>query len=531
MSNLQMLSWTPMWTGQVRIESGGRYPLGLNRFHDGLEDILIKSITAAANRLRYISYCCWAIGDIQYNESCHDYDEFVHAFNLRANALALGLYMMKPGYSVYGSEAISGIFNEKANKYDCSFRMMQSNDLGAYGLNYKGTIANWGLTETDEKGIVILTGDGKTLHGIIERHYKEVRPEYFTKFRGAKVVPKGVLLEWAKVNDFDNIRNQRHSSEREFYKSILFRLEKQNPFDYRRDTLAFMMECIKTCSGNSTYFTEDVLRNILYYAQYYNTKQKVIKYRVPEAFKNVHFYWSLYEGHLYFSWWLSKYFEIFLEHLKSRDYGSTKDDLFAEIDPTEFNETVKQFFGVKGNYFNGNVGSILKLYQGPPCLSEIASEEALCQDEEYSSISQMLAKFVISMAAIYLHFKDLRSDARYQVLASDRIGDLWFNVLYHIEKYENIPVKEFLILMLNRFVINQHDLIMTEKNDLRRSWFKKESSRYHYQADVSVLWRTAKYGTIMNFLSDMKLLDSTGDMVRLSKEGDTFLRMLISRYY
>ena len=75
--------WQPQWTTQVRIEGGGRYPLGLNRFHDGLEDILIKGVIGAANRLHYITYCCWAIGDIEMSETCEDYAEFVDAFTRR----------------------------------------------------------------------------------------------------------------------------------------------------------------------------------------------------------------------------------------------------------------------------------------------------------------------------------------------------------------------------------------------------------------------------------------------------------------
>jgi hypothetical protein len=34
------VKWEPGWTTAVKIESGGRYPLGLNRFHNGLEEIL-----------------------------------------------------------------------------------------------------------------------------------------------------------------------------------------------------------------------------------------------------------------------------------------------------------------------------------------------------------------------------------------------------------------------------------------------------------------------------------------------------------
>ena len=84
-------------------ESGGRYPLLLNRFHDHMEGLLIKGIVSLTDRLRYISYCCWAIGDIEKTCRLDNYSEFVEAFRRRENALALGLYLLKQEDSRYDS--------------------------------------------------------------------------------------------------------------------------------------------------------------------------------------------------------------------------------------------------------------------------------------------------------------------------------------------------------------------------------------------------------------------------------------------
>ena len=58
------MAWLPKWTTPVKIEAGGRHPLGLNRFHNHLEDLLIKSIVWLAESLPHFTYSCWAIGDI-----------------------------------------------------------------------------------------------------------------------------------------------------------------------------------------------------------------------------------------------------------------------------------------------------------------------------------------------------------------------------------------------------------------------------------------------------------------------------------
>lgn len=115
------VKWQPRWTTAVKIESGGRYPLGLNRFHNGLEEILIKSITFLANRLRYYTYCCWAVGDIERNESCQNWGDFVRAFQKRETAFSLGLYLLEPVYSVPGSEKIAKVITNEAESLTCNF--------------------------------------------------------------------------------------------------------------------------------------------------------------------------------------------------------------------------------------------------------------------------------------------------------------------------------------------------------------------------------------------------------------------------
>jgi rRNA pseudouridine-1189 N-methylase Emg1 (Nep1/Mra1 family) len=48
-----MPDWNPFWTDMAKIESGGRYPLLLNRFHDHMEDLLIKGIVSTTDRELY----------------------------------------------------------------------------------------------------------------------------------------------------------------------------------------------------------------------------------------------------------------------------------------------------------------------------------------------------------------------------------------------------------------------------------------------------------------------------------------------
>jgi len=526
------IDWYPNWSTSIKIESGGRYPLGLNRFHNGLEDILIKSIVGNANRLRYISYCCWAIGDIERHENCTQYSDFVQAFRQRENALGIGLFLIKPSYSIDGITSLSKVVTGEATEYDCSFKLMQSNELGAFGLYYAGTIYNWGLTEINEKGIIILTEQGWYLHRLLEEYYHNLAPQYYKRFVGKRNIPVEVLLEWGRVNDFDNIRTPICVKERDFFKSLIFRLERKAAADYRRDTFTFFMECINRCSEIGINFSEDILRNIHYYLSFRDGTGSLHNFDLPLHYYDVQFFWSVYEGHVYFRWWLSCFFKVFLDQLKLLNNGSTIQGFLDGLDPVEFNRTIAAFCGNATNYLDKTMASVFNLISRPSSLLDPFSEEAITEDEEHNSLSGVLAKFVLITVNLSRKFERIRTDPRYQyLLASNLASDLWFNIIFSYLHLQETPIKEYLITVLKRHIINQHDAIMIEKNDLRRCWFTTENSRYFFQSDLSLIWRPAKYNTIMNFLIDMNLIDSNDKITTLSQEGKNFFAKLQRQYY
>jgi hypothetical protein len=246
--------WEPFWTSEVNIDQGGRYPLGLNRFHDGLENILIYGISMNANRLRYITYYTWVIGDIEKNEECKKYSDFVEFFRRRENALSIGLYMLNKDYSVQGSDKLKTIVEESKDEYECTFDLMQSNRLGAFGLYYVGTIGKFGLIERDSKGIYKLTESGEKLYNIAKNNLEKC--DYYKNFRSMKIVPKETLIELGKINDLDNIKDNEFILERDFFKNIIFYLDKKKVSGFRRDTFMLFLDSIKQCSqsGRSSPF-------------------------------------------------------------------------------------------------------------------------------------------------------------------------------------------------------------------------------------------------------------------------------------
>lgn len=515
--------WAPMWNDAVKIESGGRYPLLLNRFHDHMEGLLIKGIVSLTDRLRYISYCCWAIGDIEKTCRLDNYSEFVEAFRRRENALALGLYLLKQedsrydSYTIYGSDRLSRVTPDDYGNYNCSFKMMQSVDMGAYELYYGGTMYNWGLVESKD-GIVQLTGAGWRLHDIVAQYYIDTR--YYTEYRGEQMVPGEVLMEWAEINSYDNIIDDFARRERDFYKEIIFRLDETDKVDYRRDTFALFLECIDQCNQANICFNEDILRNIHYFGRYYDVDGNVVEFQQPDYFSDVIFYWKIYELHVYFRWWVLEYFKYFLTVLKSKEGGMTIEAFIDSIDVNSFNNIAKEYLSDDLDYFNMELKDILNIIEEPTYIDDKYSEETITLNSGNIDVSGELAKFVIVMASLYRKFEVLSDDNRYLSIRGKFVTDYWFdNLFMEFEGIEGMSIAQFLAYVLKKYIIEKHDRAMYEKKDLRRCWFTKENNRYIFQADTSSIWRPAKYMTIMRFLFDMNLIAYSDDILELTGEG------------
>lgn len=276
-------------------------------------------------------------------------------------------------------------------------------------------------------------------------------------------------------------------------------------------------------------FTEAVLSHIHTYRCYQRESGDVIPFAVPEPFQDVHFYWAIYEGHVYFRGWLSTVFQAFLTYLKGCPNGATLEDFLDEIDAKSFNETIAHFCEVQADWLGGTMGDILTRIGGPPDLIDRFSEVQVTADNQHQSLSGTLAKFVLVMAALWQRFREARYDQRYQNVALNLSSDLWFDVLFQLPTMRHMPVMRFLRKMIQAYVLNQHDRIMIEKSDLRRCWFTTEQGKYFWQADVNVMWRPAKYSTIMNFLRDMNLIALADDQQwRLTTEGKELSQKLLA---
>jgi len=529
----------PYWTDQVKIESGGRYPLLLNRFHSHLEEFLIKGIVFATDRLRYISYCCWIIGDIEENVKPEKYEEFMIAFQRRESALAIGTYLNQPTsilghYPKYGEDVIMSKYIGNEENFSTTFRILLTQKLGAYGLYYTGSMYNWGLIYRNEKGIELLTESGKELYWMMNNLLSST--DYYKKYKGVDIVPGTVLKELAVTVHYDTILEAKNKNERTFYRNILFHIGDKETTDGRRDSLMMYLEAIMKIDEAGCVFNEDTLRNIIYYKKFLDQFGNVHNLEFSESFKNTVDLWLIYEFQVYFRWWVSEYFKYFLVVLRSNDDGYSVEEVMQMLDRKKFNELISEYLGIVERdfldmKFTDFTNILSDLYQNKDWFFEEKITNASRIEGLYKTFSENAAGLIMIIAALKLKFKEIENNINFRHLMELGWSDFWFMDILNNGTLLSERVILILEGILRNYIINQHNRAMYAKHDLRRCWIIKSGEKYIHKSDSNSMWRPAKHGTIINFLFDMGLIFKSEKSYHITEEGKTFYNSVMREYY
>jgi len=528
-STVTIPSWNPVWSTPVSIKSGGRYPLGLNRFHNKLEDVLIKSITQQANYLRYISYCCWAIGDIHRRENIRNYSDFVMAFRMRQTAMAIGQYLRPRKYGVAGSDLLKKVVVADDPKQKCDWHLIQK-PLGAFEQLYMGSTYNFGLIENDENGILQLTPSGKRLWLIYESALQKQKPRYYQQYCGKSIVPTDVLCEWGEFTDLQAIRQDVWQEERNIYHEILFRLDNEILGDYRQDSFLLMLSAIDACAKCGISISEKSLQQMQYYRQFLSSNGELIDFVVPADVQKAAYRWRIYEGHVYFRGWLSSYFQCFLNYLKNETKGGTISGFMEQVNWEEFNTFISLMTNIEADYTEYKLADIIQLVTPAESLIAPLSIPKWEEAVTFSQTAETLAGTLFVFANLYARFRPMRPHALYQSILHQLQEHLSFNHLFTIHGFEKMTVLQFFRHILKNFILAQHDKMMYEKRDLRKCWVLQKGDKYYFQADVSVLWRPGKFHILRGYLEDLCFIENVDDIWQLTDLGATTLNELVGKH-
>lgn len=511
------MPWEPFWHTEVKIESGGRYPLGLNSFHDHMDDFLNKGIIHGAYRLQYMAFYCWAIGDTVAELKSPTYSQFVTAFSKRENAFSIGLRLLHPDASIPGDTALREIFSSKGSEYKLSFRLLKSQDMGAYGLYYAGAMFGFGLISVDENGIPTLTELGKATYNALDLELKNTA--VLKKHLQKNNAPEAALKAFGEIVDLDFLRQVKQNALRNQFINMVFHLDYAGP-SLRRSTFLYYLDMIRSIGSKDIEFSHEVFYALTCFGSYRTNENQVLKYTPDEYFEDIHYYWQIYFLHSQFRWWVDKYFCTFLEHLKGCPDGASEKDFMAEVDLAQVSEIIGQTLNIAKPEQRTILSTACAAIRGHAAKGIYFPGHQIAPLIPTSNRSELIAQMIIFMIGIWARSASMQKDKRYIDLLAHLPGDFWFyRLTQDFPALPDLEIGDWLGKILKAYVLRQHDEITYRKGDLRRRWYTKENTQYYFQADNNCQWGNGHFGTVTHYLHELGLIDYFEDSATITKDG------------
>lgn len=524
----------PKWTKKVVTDLGGRDPLGLSRVSQLITDYLLTGIITTTDRARYYSYYCWALWHIDKEDVPEKYQMFVDGFRWREAAMALATLINDPEASMVGVKAVRSHLDEakEENEINCDFRVLPSNPLGGYGQYYSGCLYYLGLTHRPEDGIDRIT-EGEALrlaqcfHAVIEK------TPYISKqlFRAASM-PLSDLSKSKERLTLDAILEPFATEERTALVELFFGLNKQTPDEstiFRRHTLAHILYIISEYEKHGSLVNAQGLDNYLVYPVYYYdslwlTDKETLAYKPPKTFEISHSFWKQFCLHQFFIQAIEGLMYSLLETLSGESEGLKPDEAVSRLLQPEFFLILKDFSNKRCGKPYDLLASLnlsggadeetsLRLQKGFSLLNA-ASEFQILNLE--LSPPEEAARAILILAIIYGKWRGIRNNIGFNWVSAQAGSELWTGAVFpYLDAWLNQEISwvEAMRVLLETFVIAQHDRIRWERRRLDSCWLRRDGERIFKDQDYWPRHRSSRHRNAVRILRDLALL-------RINEAGD-----------
>ncbi len=537
----------PKWTKRVSIEDSGRDPLGLSRVSVTVADYLLRGIITQTYRARYYSFYCWAVWHIDTTEpatSLSDYrdkfqrlDTFFALASLEANkdAHPVGILVAR----IKLSEAKS------KGEVDCSFRVLPSNPLGAFGQYYQGSISQLGLLQTDERGVHHVTESGEAIARTFHESVAET-PYIRNGSYLQSTVPWRDFVESCHSFELDGLAAAE--KERELLIDVFFRegLEhKASPLRaYSLTAFLLLVETYAPLNGESVEGSPwKLIYAPCYYGQLILDDQSTREFCFPTELQPCSEHWQLFCAHQFFTMALEYILTAVLDLASEEFVGMALDEICRRL-------TAQEFFHELTDLHNGGtclrprdlldkVGASSPLPIRETSLqnqhafrldSQLSEWSMLDRDSETPSRRTAIALSILTM--LYAKWSGMNQGLAASI-REESLGELtMWRAFPYINGWfsEQATWESVLKPIIEDFVIDQHDRVMYGKGKLESCWLHldKGTGRVVKDQDYSPVYRSSRCENATSILIDLGLLQRTTEKnVLITNRGAEVLRKVL----
>lgn len=537
----------PRWTERVTTQFGGRDPLGLSRVSNIITDYLLTGIITTTDRARYYSFYCWALWHIASDEKPRRYQDFVDSFRRREAVMALATIAHNPETSPVGVQSVSPRLQADSaeGELHCDFRVLPSNPLGGYGQYYAGSLYNLRLVYRTEDGIDrVSTGDAEVLSSLFHTTVKNT-PYIEKRLFSESHMPMDDFRKTQRYLSLDSLLEPFCSRERLKLIDVFFGFGNRDLADRdirRRHSLAQILFTVSQYEKHGFQPNlQDLDWHLVYSPYYYNELGPIgnwhSSYACPKELELCKSLWRQFCLQQFFSQAMESLMCSVLETVTIESVGLKIDGIVARILQPEFYDVLKDFterscltphdlllsFGVKGVPTEATSTKAQKELS----LTHPRSEAQILKANRITP-EAMAAQAVLILSILYLKWRGIRNDIGFDYVDSHAAAELWTKpILFWLDCWleEKASWSDILRIMIENYVLNQHDRIMYEKGRLNSCWLHRVESRILKDQDYSPRWRSSRHTNAVRILCDLGLLktDEAGD-IWITDEGKVVLK-------
>ncbi len=528
----------------------GRDPLGLNRVSDNVTDYLLTGIITTTDRARYYACYCWAVWHVNKVNQPKRLSDFIDAFRRREAVIALATISNNPDTSPDGVLAAQyKLLEGKQNgEIDTDFKVLPSNELGAYSQYYEGSLINLGLIQRTETGIRFVTeGDAKEL-ALIYDNTIENTPYIKKQLFNQKYIDINDLEKSKKYLTLDAIFEPFANRERKKLIEIFFAIDNKtqsgNSF-IRRCTLAQIIHIISEYQKNgSSPNMKNVDKYLVFSPYYYDALWLDQKASVPYSsliqFSSCKSLWRQYCLHQFLTQALESLLYSILEILSLEPSGLGLKDITSDILQPKFFSFISQITGDScnrpcdllsalgvNNIPNAQLSDQL---QKKFSLLDLKSEYQIIEIDDKSYFA-MAAKCVLLLSVIYGKWRGVINDTGYDLISENSGDRLWTKRIFpFIDKWlsKEYSWHEALAEIISIFILEQHYLVRLEKRRPESSWLHTDKKLIFKDQDYRPVWRASRHRNAVSILNDLGLLVVDANQnISVTSEGENLLNRIL----
>ena len=549
MEKIDIKKYLPKWTKRVFTDMGGRDPLGLSRVSFIITDYLLTGIITQTDRARYYSFYCWALWHIAREEHPQKYQKFVDAFRRREATMALATVSNNPGTSPVGITAARAYLDKglQTKEINCNFRVLPSNALGGYGQYYAGSLNQLGLIYKADDGIDNANEYGEALakafHSVIEKTPYIKKRLYINDHISLKDLDAS-----KQYLTLDALNISSASEERLMLKDLFFGFNDKFPSErtlMRRKSLSHILYMIseyneKRIPVNKDSLDWDLVFPIYYYDVFSTIKKVPIEYKTPEQYSLNKSLWKQFCLQQFITQALESLMYCVLEIIGSESAGLRIDDLILQILQHEFYSILKEATQ-KSCKKPIDLLTHLGINDVPPEKTSLRLQKELSFIHPLSEAQIIHMDFKTPQAAAvramlilfvtYGKWRGLKHDVGFNYVAAHANNELWAGTLLQVlDKCLDSKISWDIVLhiLIEHFIVNQHDRIMYEKRRLDSCWIHKIEERIIKEQDYAPRWRSSRHYNAVSIMSDLGLIDiDHKNNISVSNEGQQLLKRIM----